>query len=95
MWGRWRAAVRAWVMGWSTTRELYNSRDKGREEGSLELLLQFQPKAFAFHPTTGHLCSLFFLHTVFFFTQIMDNCDHSWAMSSMSFMFAMAYKQGL
>jgi hypothetical protein len=61
--------------------ELYNSRDKGCEEGSPQPLLQFHPKVFALHPTTGHLCSSFFLHIIFFFTQIMDNYDQSWDMS--------------
>jgi hypothetical protein len=74
-------------MVWSTTYELYNSRDKGQEEGSQELLLQFHPKAFALHPTTRHLCSSFFLHIVFFFTQIMDNYDHSWDMSVYHYVF--------
>jgi hypothetical protein len=69
------------------TYELYNSRDKGREEGSLELLLQFHYKAFALFPTTGHLCSSFFLHIVFFFTQIMDDYDHSWDMSMYRYVF--------
>jgi hypothetical protein len=67
--------------------ELYNSKDKGREEGSLELLLQFHPKAFALHPTTGHHCSSFFLHIVFIFTQIKDNYDHSWDMSVYCYVF--------
>ena len=61
------------------THKLYNNRDKGREESSPRLLLQFYPKAVALHPTTGHLCSLFF-STYCFFTQIMDNYDHSWDM---------------
>jgi hypothetical protein len=67
IWGRGRTVVGTWVMGWSMTYELYNSRDKGREEGSLELLLQFHSKAFALFPTTGHLCSSFFLHIFFLF----------------------------
>ena len=87
MWGRGRAAVRVWVVGWSMTRELYNNRDNRQEEGSPELLLQFHPKAFALHPTTGHLCSSFFLHIIFFFTQIMDNYDHSWDMSVYRYVF--------
>jgi hypothetical protein len=87
MWGRGCTGACAYVVGWSTTHELYNSKDKGQEESSPELLLQFHPKAFALHSTTRHLCSSFFLHIVFFFTQIMDNYDHSWDMSMYRYVF--------